>query len=63
MLTSQSHIYLGFDLKNIKRQKKKKNRINKRQKDLLLTIEFVKKTIEIGLGIFTFEKQKTIRKL
>ena len=62
MLTSQSHIYLGFDLKNIKRQKKI-NRINKRQKDLLLTIEFVKKTIEIGLGIFTFEKQKTIRKL
>ena len=62
MLTSQSHIYLGFDLKNIKRQKIL-NRINKRQKDLLLTIEFVKKATEIGLGIFTFEIQKTIRKL
>jgi len=42
MLTSQSHTYLGFDLRNIKRQKKL-NRINKRRKVLLLTIEFVKK--------------------
>ena len=56
MLTSQSHIHLGFDLNNIKCQKKKKKkRINKRQKDLLLTIEFAKKTIDIGLRILTFE--------
>jgi len=58
MLTSQSHIHLGFDLNNIKRQKKL-NRINKRQKDLLLTIEFAKKTIDIGLRIFTFENRDT----
>ena len=39
--------------------KKKLNRINKRQKDLLLTIEFAKKTIDIGLRIFTFENRDT----
>ena len=58
MLTSQSHIHLGFDLNNIKYQKKL-NRINKRQKDLLLTIEFAKKTIDIGLRIFTLENRDT----
>ena len=39
--------------------KKKLNRINKRQKDLLLTIEFAKKTIDIGLRIFTLENRDT----
>ena len=66
MLTSQSHIHLGFDLNNIKcKKKKKKKRINKRQKDLLLTIEFAKKqlTLDCAFSHLRIEIQKAIIKL